>query len=94
SGINRMISGFLYKVFKDPSLKFDLGASLYSSSSIFGSDGSSLQANSNRLDRSRVNFKVGKSFLKNNVTVTFGGDFDFNLGASSSVQSGNFQWLP
>ncbi|MHA0111701.1 hypothetical protein ACXYUI_32115, partial [Klebsiella pneumoniae] len=23
SGINRMISGFLYKVFKDPSLKFD-----------------------------------------------------------------------
>ncbi|MGL1654848.1 hypothetical protein ACSTIC_23470, partial [Vibrio parahaemolyticus] len=63
SGINRMISGFLYKVFKDPSLKFDLGASLYSSSSIFGSDGSSLQANSNRLDRSRVNFKVGKSFL-------------------------------
>ncbi|MFX8385633.1 hypothetical protein ABTL78_19720, partial [Acinetobacter baumannii] len=53
-----------------------------------------MQANSNRLDRSRVNFKVGKSFLKNNVTVTFGGDFDFNLGASSSVQSGNFQWLP
>ena len=94
SGINRMISGFLYKVFKDPSLKFDLGASLYSSSSIFGSDGSSLQANSNRPDRSRVNFKVGKSFLKNNVIVTFGGDFDFNLGASSSVQSGNFQWLP
>ncbi|MEN9598318.1 MAG: hypothetical protein RL596_629 [Bacteroidota bacterium] len=94
SGINRMISGLLYKVFKDPSLKFDLGASLYSSSSIFGSDGSSLQASSNRLDRSRINFKVGKSFLKNNVIVTFGGDLDFNLGASSSVQNGNFQWLP
>jgi hypothetical protein len=94
SGINRMISGLLYKVFKDPSLKFDLGASLYSSSSIFGSDGSTIPANSNRLDRSRVNFKVGKSFLKNNVIVSFGGDLDFNLGASSAVQNGNFQWLP
>jgi len=71
-----------------------MGATLYSSSSIFGTDGNSVQANNNRLDRSRVNFKVGKSFFNNNVVVTFGGDLDFNLGTSSSVQSGNLQWLP
>lgn len=26
--------------------------------------------------------------------VTFGGDLDFNLGNTSAVQNGNFQWLP
>ncbi|MBL7760619.1 MAG: translocation/assembly module TamB domain-containing protein [Sediminibacterium sp.] len=92
--VNKAVSNLLYKITRDKSLRFDLGASLYSSSSIFGTDGTSVQANSNRLDRSRVNFKVGRSFFNNNVTVTFGGDLDFNLGNSSSVQSGNFQWLP
>jgi hypothetical protein len=32
--------------------------------------------------------------FNNNVIVTFGGDLDFNLGTSTSVQSGNLQWLP
>ncbi len=92
--VNKAVSNLLYKITKDKSLRFDLGATLYSSSSIFGADGSSVEANSNRLDRSRVNFKLGRSFFNNNVVVTFGGDLDFNLGNSSSVQSGNFQWLP
>lgn len=91
--VNKAVSNLLYKITRDKSLSFDMGATLYSSSSIFGTDGNSVQAN-NRLDRSRVNFKVGKSFFNNNVVVTFGGDLDFNLGTSSSVQSGNLQWLP
>lgn len=92
--VNKAVSNLLYKITRDKSLSFDMGATLYSSSSIFGTDGGSVQANSNRLDRSRVNFKFGKSFFNNNVVVTFGGDLDFNLGTSSSVQSGNLQWLP
>lgn len=92
--INKAVSGLLYKITKDKSLRFDLGATVYSSSNIIGNAGSEVQANNNRLDRSRVNLKLGKAFYNNNIIVTFGGDLDFNLGASSSVQSGNLQWLP
>jgi hypothetical protein len=92
--VNKALSDLLYKITKDKSLRFDVGATVYSSSSLIGADGSALQANSNRLDRSRVSAKLGKAFYNNNVIVTFGGDLDFNLGASSSVQAGNIQWLP
>lgn len=91
--VNKVVSGFLNKIFNDKSLRFDLGASLYNSSSIFGADGSSVQANSNRLDRSRLNFRVNKSLFDEKVIITFGSDFDFNVGGSS-LQTGNFQWLP
>ena len=91
--VNKVFSNILYKLTGDKSLRFDLGTSLYSSSSLdLNNDG--LVANSNRLDRSRINFKFGKSFFNDNVVVTFGGDLDFNLGNTSAVQNGNFQWLP
>ena len=48
----------------------------------------------NRLDRTNINFKVGKSFFNDNVIVTFGGDLDFNLGTTSAIANGNLQWLP
>ncbi|TAH06958.1 MAG: hypothetical protein EAZ12_08950, partial [Sphingobacteriia bacterium] len=92
--VNKAVSDLLYKITKDKSLRFDVGATVYSSSSLVGTDGSALQSNSNRLDRSRVSAKLGKAFYNNNVIVTFGGDLDFNLGSSSSVQAGNIQWLP
>jgi len=91
--VNKVFSNILYKLTGDKSLRFDLGTSLYSSSSLdLNTDG--VVANSNRLDRSRINFKFGKSFFNDKVVVTFGGDLDFNLGNTSAVQNGNFQWLP
>ncbi len=91
--VNKVFSNMLYKLTGDKSLRFDLGTSLYSSSSLDPNAGS-ITASSNRLDRSRVNFKFGKSFFNDNIIVTFGGDLDFNLGNTSAVQNGNFQWLP
>lgn len=91
--VNKAVSDLLYKITKDKSLRFDVGATVYSSSSLIGTDGSALQ-NDNKLDRTRVSAKLGKAFYNNNVIVTFGGDLDFNLGSSSSVQAGNLQWLP
>lgn len=91
--VNKVFSNMLYKLTGDKSLRFDLGTSLYSSSSLDPNAGS-ITASSNRLDRSRVNFKFGKSFFNDNIIVTFGGDLDFNLGTTSAVQNGNFQWLP
>lgn len=89
--INQQVSNFLYKLFKDKSLKFDLGTSVYSSGNLFTNGVNA--TNNNRLDRSRVNFKIGRSFFNNNVVVTFGGDLDFGW-PTSAAQSGNFQWLP
>lgn len=88
--INKQVSNFLYKLFRDKSLKFDIGTSVYSSGSLLNGGVSN---GNNRLDRSRFNFKIGHSFLNNNVVVTFGGDLDFGWQASAA-QSGNLQWLP
>lgn len=91
--VNKMFSNFLHKVTGDKSLRFDLGTSWYSNSEI-GNTGTGQKANSNAIDRSRVNFKLAKSFFQDKMIVTFGGDLDFNLGNSAAAKSGNFQWLP
>jgi hypothetical protein len=91
--VNKAVSNILYKMTGDKSLRFDLGASLYSSNSLI-STGSGVSANSNTIDRTRVNLKLGYAFANNNIVVTLGSDLDFNLGNSSAIQNGNFQWLP
>lgn len=90
--VNKVLTGFLNKLFKNKSLRFDFGASLYNSANSFGSDGT-ISPNNNRLDRSRVNLKLNKSLFDNKVIITVGSEIDFNL-AGSSLQNGSFQWLP
>jgi len=90
--VNKAVSNLLFKLTKDKSLKFDIGANVYSSSSIVNQG--NITANSNSLDRSRLNFKVGKSFFDEKVVVSFGADLDFNVGNTSNIANGNFQWLP
>ena len=91
--INKMFSNFLYKLTGDKSLRFDLGASWYSKNEIAG-NASEGTINTNSIDRSRVNFKLGKSFFQDKMIVTFGGDLDFNVSNSAAAKNGNFQWLP
>lgn len=89
--INKMFSNFLYKLTGDKSLRFDVGTSWYSNNE-FASGAVGGAINSNSIDRSRVNFKLGKSFFQDKMIVTFGGDLDFNVGSSAAVK--NLQWLP
>jgi hypothetical protein len=91
SEVNKMVSSFLSKVTGDKSLQFDVSSSTYSSSELFNTNAS---GQSNKLDRTSVQLKVNQSLLNGKVIVTFGGGFDFGLGATAAVQSGNFQWLP
>ncbi|MBN8836273.1 MAG: translocation/assembly module TamB domain-containing protein [Sphingobacteriia bacterium] len=90
--LNNAISNILYRITKDKSFKFDIGTYFYSSSdyAYSGNTGVAPVASS-PLDRSRVNFKFGKSFLNDNIIVTLGGDLDFGFAAT---QTGTFQWLP
>ncbi|MFM6969180.1 MAG: translocation/assembly module TamB domain-containing protein [Sediminibacterium sp.] len=93
--INKMFSNMLYKLTGDKSLRFDVGTSLYSNSELLGAaSGINSNVANTGINRSRVNFKVGKSFFEDKIVVTFGGDLDFNLSNSSSVKNGNLQWLP
>ena len=91
--INKAVSNILNKITGDKSLRFDVGASVYSSNSLLDvSNG--VTANSNSLDRTRVNMKLGYAFANNNIVVTLGSDLDFNVSNASAIQNGNFQWLP
>ena len=94
SEINKALSGFLYKLTKDRSLHVDLGASVYSSSTIVEQGTGGVNSATNTLDRTTFNFKISKSFLHDNLIISFGGDLDFGLGNTSTIVSGNFQWLP
>jgi hypothetical protein len=89
--INKLVANLLYKITGDKSLQLDVATSTYSSASLLGTN---VGTSSNRLDRQTVNLKVNQSLLDGKIIVTFGGDLDFNLGNTSAVQNGNFQWLP
>jgi hypothetical protein len=91
--VNKIFSNFLYSVFKDKSLRFDVGSSLYSSSSL-ATPGAGVTADNNRLDRTRVDLRLAYAFNNDNIIVTVGSDIDINLGSAASVQSSNTQWLP
>lgn len=90
--VNKIFSNFLYSVFKDKSLRFDMGSSVYSSSSLT-TPGAGVTAD-NRLDRTRVDLRLAYAFNNDNIIVTVGSDIDINLGSAASVQSSNTQWLP
>ncbi len=94
--VNTAVTNLLFKLTGDRSLHFDLGTSLYSSSSILDqSSGLTTSSGSSHLDRTNINFKIGKSFFNDNVIITYGGDLDFSApGATSTITNGNFQWLP
>ena len=92
--VNKSITNLLSKVTGDKALRFDLGSSVYNSGNLLDPTGTGIAINANKIDRQRVNLKLGRSFLNDKIIVNFGGDLDFNIKNSTSIQNGNFQWLP
>ncbi len=93
-GINKVVSNLLFKLTGDKSLRFDVGTSIYSSSSLLNPSGGDISAGgSNKLDRTRVDVKLSRAFANDKIIVTLGSDIDFNIG-NSAIQNGNSQWLP
>ena len=91
--VNKVVSNLLFKLTGDKSLRFDMGTSIYSSSSILGTNATDNTSN-NKLDRTRVDLKFGYAFANDKIIVTLGSDIDFNIGNSSAIQNGTTQWLP
>lgn len=92
--INKSVTNILDKVTGDKSLRFDIGSSVYNSANLIDPSGTGLAINANKIDRQRVNLKLGRSFLNDNIIVNVGGDLDFNVRNTTSIQNGTFQWLP
>jgi len=92
--INKSVTNILDKVTGDKSLRFDIGSSVYNSANLIDPSGTGLAINANKIDRQRVNLKLGRSFLNDNIIVNVGGDLDFNVRNPTSIQNGTFQWLP
>ncbi len=88
-GVNKLFSNLLYKITGDRSLRFDIGTSVYSSSSII--DPSST---GNKIDRTRVDLKLTKAIANDKIIITVGSDIDMSLNGSSAIQNGTTQWLP
>ncbi len=92
--INKSVTNLLNKVTGDQSMRFDIGSKVYNSGNLLDPTGTGIAINSNKIDRQRVNLKLGRSFFNDKVIVNLGGDFDFNLRSASSIENNNFQWLP
>jgi hypothetical protein len=92
--VNKSITTILNKVTGDKSLRFDVGSSVYNSANLLDPSGAGIAINANKIDRQRVNLKLGRSFLNEKIIVNVGGDLDFNVQNSSAIQNGSFQWLP
>ena len=92
--INKSIGNLLNKVTGDKSLRFDIGSSVYNSGNLLDPTGAGIAINANKVDRTRVNLKLGRSFLNDKIVVNVGGDLDFNVRNTSTIQNSDLQWLP
>ncbi len=92
--LNKSITNIINKATGDNSLHFDIGSSVYNSGNLLDPTGAGIAINANKIDRTRVNLKLGRSFFNDKVVVNVGGDLDFNVRNTSTIQNGDFQWLP
>ena len=92
--LNKSITNIINKATGDKSLRFDIGSSVYNSGNLLDPTGAGIAINANKIDRTRVNLKLGRSFFNDQVIVNVGGDLDFNVRNSSAIQNSDLQWLP
>lgn len=89
--LSRQVSGLFQKLFNDKSIKVNFNASLYNGSNLIDNLGSSGGLN---IDRTNLNFNIGKSFLNERLTFTFGSAVDFGLSPQQVQATKNLQFLP
>ena len=88
--LSKQFSNIFQKIFNDKSIKVNFNAQLYSGSNLLDN------ADRNRLniDRTNLNFNIGKSFLNERLTFTFGSALDFGLSSQQVQATKNLQFLP
>jgi hypothetical protein len=91
--LNKTFSDLFYKIFKDPTLKFNFSSSFYNASI---TDGNINFNNATSNVRTQFNLGFAKSLLNDRVILSFGSDFDFSVSSAqiSAAQANGFQFLP
>jgi hypothetical protein len=90
STLSKQFSNIFQKLFNDKSIKVNFNAQLYNGSNLVDNiDRSKLN-----IDRTNLNFNIGKSFLNERLTFTFGSAVDFGLSAQQVQATKNLQFLP
>lgn len=90
NALSRQFSNIFQNIFNDKSIKVNFNAQIYSGSNFIDN------VNQNRLniDRTNLNFNIGKSFLNERLTFTFGSALDFGLSSQQVQATQNLQFLP
>jgi len=81
----------LQRIFKDKSLRVNFNTTMYNGSSYITGD--NLDQTKFNLDRTNLNFSIGKSFYNEKLTLTVGSALDFGMTAAQA-QAASFQFLP
>ena len=91
--LNKIFSDLFYKVFKDPTIKFNFSTNFYNANLINGNV--NFQSGLSNV-RSQFNLGFAKSLLDDRIILSFGSDFDFNVSNTqfSSSQLSGLQLLP
>ncbi len=90
--LTKQFSNVLQNVFKDPSIRFNINASVYSGVAL-----SDVTTQTSFLpDRTNLNFSINKSYFNERLTVIVGSALDFGLSNTSAAAAAgnNFQFLP
>lgn len=94
SELTKQFSNFFQNVFKDPTIKVNVSASVYSSSNL-NNITSSTTSSQQFLDRSNVNFSFSKNYFNERLAFIVGSALDFGFsGNGTNTSTRNFQFLP
>ncbi len=88
--LSKQFSNIFQKIFNDKSIKVNFNAQMYSGSNFIDN----VNRNKLNIDRTNLNFNIGKSFLNERLTFTFGSALDFGLSSQQVQATQNLQFLP
>ena len=88
--LSRQFSNIFQKIFNDKSIKVNFNAQMYSGSNFIDN----INRSKLNIDRTNLNFNIGKSFLDERLTFTFGSALDFGLSSQQVQATQNLQFLP
>lgn len=88
--LSKQFSNIFQKIFNDKSIKVNFNAQLYSGSNYLDNS----DRNRLNIDRTNLNLNIGKSFLNERLTFSFGSALDFGLSSQQVQATKNLQFLP
>ncbi|WP_276484446.1 translocation/assembly module TamB domain-containing protein [Paraflavitalea pollutisoli] len=88
--LSKQFSNIFQKIFNDKSIKVNVNAQMYSGTNVLDN----VRRSGLNIDRTNVNLNIGKSFLDERLTFTFGSALDFGLSSQQVAATQNLQFLP